>query len=63
MEMQLESFINELDARKPVIANYREQIQFYENSMKEMLGKVETIRSEKVKLKRCQEIKVKSSRE
>ena len=47
MEMQLESFINELDARKPVIANYREQIQFYENSMKEMLGKVETIRSEK----------------
>ena len=52
MEMQLESFINELDARKPVIANYREQIQFYENSMKEMLGKVETIRSEKVKLKK-----------
>lgn len=47
MEMQLESFITELDARKPVIANYREQIQFYENSMKEMLGKVETIRSEK----------------
>lgn len=52
MEIQLESFIAELDARKPAIANYREQIQFYENSMKEMIGKVETIRSEKPKWRR-----------
>lgn len=52
MEIQLESFIAELDARKPAIANYREQIQFYENSMKEMIGKVETIRSEKTEVEK-----------
>ncbi|RCK59210.1 Protein MLP1 [Candida viswanathii] len=52
MEVQLESFITELDARKPAIANYREQIQFYESSMKEMIGKVETIRSEKTEVEK-----------
>ncbi|KAL6450407.1 LOW QUALITY PROTEIN: MLP1 Protein MLP1 [Candida maltosa Xu316] len=52
IQVQLESFIHELDARKPAIANYREQIQFYENSVKELVGKVETIRSEKAEVER-----------
>lgn len=44
---QLTIFVNELESKKPAIANYREQVKFYENSLKEMIGKVETIRIEK----------------
>lgn len=42
---QLQLFVAELESKKPALANYREQIKFYENSLKEMIGKVETIRS------------------
>lgn len=44
---QLTIFVSELESKKPAIANYREQVKFYENSLKEMIGKVETIRIEK----------------
>lgn len=45
---QLGSFVNELESKKPIISNYKEQIQFYERSLKEMVGKVETVRTEKL---------------
>lgn len=44
---QLESFVRELEEKKPVIASYQEQIQFYESSLKDMIGKVEVVRLEK----------------
>lgn len=45
---QLESFVAELESKKPTIANYTDQIKFYENSLQEMIGKVEAIRLEKL---------------
>ena len=45
---QLESFVTELESKKPIIANYSDQIKFYENSLQEMIGKVESIRLEKL---------------
>lgn len=45
---QLQHFIAELESKKPAIANYRNQIQFYEQSMKDMLGKMESLRIDKV---------------
>ncbi|CUM68607.1 uncharacterized protein PRCAT00006334001 [Priceomyces carsonii] len=49
---QLESFVNELESKKPAIASYRDQVKFYENSLKDMIGKIETIRIEKIDLER-----------
>lgn len=46
--MQLQHFVSELESKKPAIANYRNQIQFYELSMKDMLGKLESVRLDKV---------------
>lgn len=45
---QLESFVAELESKRPTIANYSDQIKFYENSLQEMIGKVESIRLEKL---------------
>lgn len=45
---QLQHFVSELESKKPAIANYRNQIQFYEQSMKDMLGKLESVRIEKL---------------
>lgn len=45
---QLQHFIAELESKKPAIANYRNQIQFYEQSMKDMLAKMESLRIDKV---------------
>lgn len=44
---QLESFVRELEEKKPVISSYQDQIQFYETSLKEMISKVDVIRLEK----------------
>ncbi|KAK6454786.1 uncharacterized protein RJT20DRAFT_98178 [Scheffersomyces xylosifermentans] len=52
LALQLESFVNELESKKPIIANYRDQVQFYENSLKEMIGKVETIRMDKLEVEK-----------
>lgn len=46
--MQLQHFVSELESKKPAIANYRNQIQFYELSMKDMLGKLESVRLDKI---------------
>ncbi|CCE80540.1 Piso0_003659 [Millerozyma farinosa CBS 7064] len=45
---ELENFIAELESKKPALANYRDQVRFYENSLNEMVGKVEEIRLEKL---------------
>lgn len=45
---QLQHFIAELESKKPAIANYRNQIQFYELSMKDVLGQMESLRIDKV---------------
>lgn len=52
MALQLEQFVNEFEAKKPALANYRDQIKFYEESLKEMIGKVETIRTEKAEVEK-----------
>ncbi|EGW30742.1 uncharacterized protein SPAPADRAFT_51949 [Spathaspora passalidarum NRRL Y-27907] len=52
MELQLEAFVNELESKKPALANYRDQVLFYEASLKEMIGKVETVRSEKTEVEK-----------
>lgn len=48
LAVQLQHFVSELESKKPAIANYRNQIQFYEQSMKDMLGKLESVRIDKV---------------
>uniref|UniRef100_A0A0L0NYX6 NUA/TPR/MLP1-2-like domain-containing protein n=1 Tax=Candidozyma auris TaxID=498019 RepID=A0A0L0NYX6_CANAR len=45
---QLQHFVSELESKKPAIASYRNQIQFYEQSLKDMLGKLESIRLDKL---------------
>lgn len=45
---QLQHFIAELELKKPAIANYKNQIQFYEQSMSDLLGKMESVRVDKV---------------
>lgn len=45
---QLETFIEELEAKKPAISNYKEQIRFYEDSLKDSFDKIEAIRIEKL---------------
>jgi len=58
LALQLESFVNELESKKPIIASYREQIEFYENSVQQMIGKVETIRIEKLEAEKdCNRLK------
>ncbi|CAH2354618.1 putative nucleoporin Nup211p [[Candida] railenensis] len=48
LSYQLETFIEELEAKKPAISNYREQIKFYENSLNDSFNKIEAIRMEKL---------------
>ncbi|SGZ54670.1 CIC11C00000000325 [Sungouiella intermedia] len=48
LAVQLQHFVSELESKKPAITNYRNQIQFYEQSMKDMLGKLESVRLDKV---------------
>lgn len=48
LAVQLQHFVSELESKKPAIANYRNQIQFYEQSMKDMLSKLESVRIDKV---------------
>lgn len=45
---QLQHFVSELESKKPAIASYRNQIQFYEQSLKDMLGKLEALRLDKL---------------
>lgn len=45
---QLQHFVAELESKKPAIASYRNQIQFYEQSLKDMLGKLEALRLDKL---------------
>lgn len=45
---QLETFITELESKKPVILSYKEQIAFYESSMKDMVSKIESVRFHKL---------------
>lgn len=45
---QLQHFVTELESKKPAIANYRNQVQFYEESMKELLEKLEASRVDKM---------------
>ncbi|KAG7665178.1 MLP1 [[Candida] subhashii] len=52
MAAQLEQFVNEFESKKPALANYRDQVKFYETSLKEMIGKVEIIRSEKAEVEK-----------
>lgn len=55
---QLQAFVTELESKKPAIASYRDQVAFYENSLQEMIGKVETIRIEKAEcLKEAQRLR------
>ncbi|RKP31594.1 hypothetical protein METBISCDRAFT_13671, partial [Metschnikowia bicuspidata] len=44
---QLQHFVAELESRKPAIANYRAQVQFYEKSLKEHVDKMEALRAAK----------------
>lgn len=48
LAVQLQHFVSELESKKPAIANYRNQILFYEQSMKDMLSKLESSRIDKV---------------
>lgn len=48
LAVQLQMFVAELESKKPAIANYRNQIQHYEESLKEMLDKLESVRLDKV---------------
>lgn len=45
---QLQHFVTELESRKPAITSYRNQILFYEEQVKDILGKLESLRIEKV---------------
>lgn len=45
---QLQHFVTELESKKPAIANYRNQVQFYELSMRDLLEKLEALRIEKM---------------
>ncbi|CAK7895488.1 hypothetical protein CAAN1_10S00364 [[Candida] anglica] len=45
---QLETFVVELEAKKPAISSYRDQIKFYEGSLKDAFSQVEQIRLEKI---------------
>lgn len=45
---QLQHFVTELESKKPAIANYRNQILFYETQMKGLLGTLESVRLDKV---------------
>ncbi|KAI5962134.1 MLP1 [Candida pseudojiufengensis] len=51
-ERQLEAFVVELDSKKPAMANYRDQITFYESSLTEMQTTVDTLRSEKLDIEK-----------
>lgn len=58
LALQLQHFIDELESKKPAIANYKEQIQFYEQSVKEALANVESIRLEKAEsYKECNRLR------
>lgn len=50
---QLETFVKELETKKPVIANYREQIRHYEDSLKEMVSRIETMRMDKINMEKA----------
>lgn len=45
---QLETFVLELEARKPLIASYIDQINIYENAKKEWIEKLDNLNSEKL---------------
>lgn len=45
---QLQHFVAELESKKPAIANYRNQILFYENSLKELLATLDSVRGDKI---------------
>ncbi|GEQ70571.1 hypothetical protein JCM33374_g4249 [Metschnikowia sp. JCM 33374] len=48
LAVQLKHFVAELDSKKPAIANYRSQVQYYEETLKDVLAKSESIRLEKI---------------
>lgn len=49
---QLQTFIEELETKKPAIANYREQIEFYQQALKDSFGKIENFRLEKLEVEK-----------
>lgn len=52
LEKELENFVIELDARKPAIANYKDQIQFYETLVSELNVKIDRLRADNVALEK-----------
>lgn len=48
LALQLQSFVEELESKKPAIANYREQIDYYERTVEQLISKVDSIRIEKL---------------
>ena len=58
LEKELENFVIELDARKPAIANYKDQIQFYESLVSELNDKIDKLHSDNVKLEKdCKKLR------
>ena len=58
LEKELENFVIELDARKPAIANYKDQIQFYETLVSELNVKIDRLRADNVALEKdCKKLK------
>lgn len=52
LEKELENFVIELDARKPAIANYKDQIQFYESLISELNDKIGKLHADNVSLEK-----------
>lgn len=48
LAVELQHFVAELESKKPAIASYRSQILFYEQSLKDMLAKLEATRLDKL---------------
>ncbi|WPK27137.1 hypothetical protein PUMCH_004512 [Australozyma saopauloensis] len=58
LAVQLQHFVTELESKKPAIANYRNQVQFYELSLKEQLEKLDALRVEKISIeKECSRLR------
>lgn len=59
---QLKHFVAELESKKPAIANYRNQVHFYEQSMRELLEKLEALRADKTESdKECARLRARLS--
>lgn len=60
LQQQLTQFVQELEAKKPTIASYQNQIAFYKSAYNDTLGKVELINFEKLEREKdCGKLKFK----